>query len=168
MLFALQNADAAPQNYPLLILAALAYMLCTAIRLARYNAVDDESHEESSDHFSGLPSTMAGGFNALLVIILAGNTVTVDVDLQAQIMLCSLVISSVFMVSTFALPKLQSRKSRFINIVQLLGVACGYVFGFLMLYAEFIYFLILCYCLIGFIHSAFQANTDTSSNDVKT
>ncbi|MCL2102326.1 MAG: CDP-alcohol phosphatidyltransferase family protein, partial [Fibromonadales bacterium] len=43
------------------------YMVCAAIRLAKYNAMDSDSYP---DYFSGMPTTFAGTANAVFMLLL--------------------------------------------------------------------------------------------------
>ena len=129
------------QNHGLLMVVALAiYVLCAAMRLAKYNACDSDTYHH---HFSGLPSTFAGMVNATLIVFL--NTKGVFADSSTFI----------FWVPLF-LPKLQPRKNKAFNMFQIVLIVLTYVAG-LLFYNEKVpfileYLLILgtCYMLIGF------------------
>ena len=57
-------------NGALLIVTFSIYVLCAAMRLAKYNACDSDVYHH---HFSGLPSTFAGAINAILIVYLKSN-----------------------------------------------------------------------------------------------
>ncbi len=75
------------------ILVAVTFLLCAAIRLARYNAIDSE---ELSDHFCGLPITAAGG--VLIAFVLAG------VDIAGGFFIPIVLLVAYLMVSTIKYP----------------------------------------------------------------
>lgn len=143
------------QNHGLLMVVALAiYVLCAAMRLAKYNACDSDTYHH---HFSGLPSTFAGMVNATLIVFL--NTKGVFADSSTFIFwvpLIVFVVTGFLMVSPLFLPKLQPRKNKAFNMFQIVLIVLTYVAG-LLFYNEKVpfileYLLILgtCYMLIGF------------------
>ena len=143
------------QNHGLLMVVALAiYVLCAAMRLAKYNACDSDTYHH---HFSGLPSTFAGMVNATLIVFL--NTKGVFADSSTFLFwvpVIVFVVTGFLMVSPLFLPKLQPRKNKAFNMFQIVLIVLTYVAG-LLFYNEKIpfileYLLILgtCYMLIGF------------------
>ena len=143
------------QNHGLLITIALAiYVLCAAMRLAKYNACDSDTYHH---HFSGLPSTFAGMVNAVLIVFLKDKGVFADSSTFIfWVPLIVFVITGFLMVSPLFLPKLQPRKNKAFNIFQIVLIVLTYVAG-LLFYNEKVpfileYLLILgsCYMLIGF------------------
>lgn len=141
-----------------LLLACLSlYVVCAAMRLARYNAQEDESQ---SDWFTGLPSTLAGGINVAVIIItykygfFEGQTL---IFLPALI----LAITALLMLSPLRLPKLKLRKNKLINGLQLIGIATGYGFGFAMIYSEYILFIASAYSLVGIAYGLFASPQTT-------
>ncbi len=142
------------QNHGLLMVVALAiYVLCAAMRLAKYNACDSDTYHH---HFSGLPSTFAGMVNATLIVFL--NTKGVFADSSTFIFwvpLIVFIVTGFLMVSPLFLPKLQPRKNKAFNMFQIVLIVLTYVAG-LLFYSEKVpfileYVLILgtCYMLIG-------------------
>ena len=125
------------QNAPLLVVTFSIYVLCAAMRLAKYNACDSDTYHH---HFSGLPSTFAGAINAALVFI------------PVIVMLAT----GILMVSPLFLPKLQPRKSKAFNIFQGVLIVLTYIAGFMFISEKvpyvLEYLLILggCYMVIGF------------------
>ena len=81
-------------DLPLLlgVVAALIYIMCGAFRLARFNVLN------ISDHFTGLPITMAGFLMALLSLLAAG--------INGYLALVLMLFLSYMMVSNFKIPKI--------------------------------------------------------------
>jgi len=81
-------------DLPLLlgVVAALIYIMCGAFRLARFNVLN------ISDHFIGLPITMAGFLMALLSLLAAG--------INGYLALVLMLFLSYMMVSNFKIPKI--------------------------------------------------------------
>ena len=141
-------------NGVLLIVTFAIYVLCAAMRLAKYNACDSDTYHH---HFSGLPSTFAGAINAILVVFLKSkglfeNTESTMIFLPVFVML----VTGILMVSPLFLPKLQPRRNQLFNIGQAILIVITYICGFMFISEKvpFIleYLLILCssYLIIGF------------------
>lgn len=81
-------------DLPLLlgVVAALIYIMCGAFRLARFNVLN------ISDHFIGLPITMAGFLMALLSLLAAG--------INSYLALLLMLFLSFMMVSSLKIPKI--------------------------------------------------------------
>ena len=136
-------------NQAVLLIFLSIYVLCAAIRLARYNATDGVAHP---DWFVGLPSTFFGALNALtLILCYQYGFFTTD---SALLLLpaFTLAATALLMVAPLYLPKLKVRKNKLINIGQLAGIATGYILGFSMLYSEVILLLISAYAIIGLVY----------------
>ncbi|MBR6450026.1 MAG: CDP-alcohol phosphatidyltransferase family protein [Fibrobacter sp.] len=143
------------QNHGLLMTFALAvYVLCAAMRLAKYNACDSDTYHH---HFSGLPSTFAGMINATLIVFLISKGVFADSStFLFWLPMIVFIATGFLMVSPLFLPKLQPRKNKAFNIFQIVLILLTYVAGILF-YNEKVpfileYLLILgaSYMLIGF------------------
>ena len=74
------------------ILIAVVFVLCGAVRLARFNTLD------ITTYFLGVPITFAGGFVALLMLL--------HPHLPWYIIAACMMILSILMVSTIKVPKL--------------------------------------------------------------
>ncbi len=133
----------------LLAICMAIYVLAAAVRLARFNAVDIE---ELPDFFRGLPSTIAGGFITMLVILLYKYRDALGPDGIIIALEVGLVACGVLMVSPLLLSKLKPRKSMFINVFQIINIVIAYVCGFGMLIPEYLFFLILLYLSVGFTY----------------
>jgi CDP-diacylglycerol--serine O-phosphatidyltransferase len=123
------------------------YMICAAMRLAKYNAMDSDSYP---DYFSGMPSTFAGVANAILIVLLCKYDFFNLCPNMLYIPLVVLVSTGMLMVSPVFLSKLKKRKSLFINLFQLINIVFAYVAGFAMIFPEYLMSLVLIYFIIGF------------------
>ena len=143
------------QNHGLLMTFALAvYVLCAAMRLAKYNACDSDTYHH---HFSGLPSTFAGMINAVLIVYLKSKGVFADPSsflFWAPIIVFT--VTGFLMVSPLFLPKLQPRKNKAFNIFQIVLILLTYVAGILFYnekvpyILEYLLLLGVSYMVIGF------------------
>jgi CDP-diacylglycerol--serine O-phosphatidyltransferase len=130
-----------------MLAACSLYMLCAALRLARYNAIDSANLD---DFIQGLPSPFAGGIVVLLVILHATHQDS-GPDAAGTFFFAGLLIAmSLLMVSPLYLPKLGRRKRWFLNAFQLLNVVAGYLCGFGMIFPEYLLALLLAYATVGF------------------
>jgi CDP-diacylglycerol---serine O-phosphatidyltransferase len=123
------------------------YILCAAMRLARYNAIDVEGNP---DYFMGMPSTFAGGLNALLVILAFKYNLVVEGSPVLKFFPIMLLATGILMVSPLYLPKLKARKSKIINAGQIILIILTYIAGFSMRYPEFLLVEVVGYAVIGF------------------
>ena len=143
------------QNHGLLMVIALAiYVLCAAMRLAKYNACDCDTYHH---HFSGLPSTFAGMVNATLIVFLKSKGTFDDPSTFIfWLPIIVFVITGFLMVSPLFLPKLQPRKNKAFNIFQIVLILLTYVAGILFynpkvpFILEYLLLLGASYMLIGF------------------
>jgi CDP-diacylglycerol--serine O-phosphatidyltransferase len=133
----------------ILVICIALYVLATAARLARFNAID---MGELADYFHGLPSTIAGAFITLLVILLYKYRGAVSAEGLIIILEISLVACAFLMVSPLLLSKLKPRKNIFINAFQLVNIAGAFICGFGMLVPEYLFSLILLYLSAGFAY----------------
>ena len=140
-------------NIPLMAVAFSIYVLCAAMRLAKYNACDSDSYHH---HFSGLPSTFAGAINAILVVFLKNSGLFSNTDSTLiYLPIAVLLVTGVLMVSPLFLPKLQPRRNKAFNIFQAVLIVITYVSGFMfitekMIILEYLLVLVACYLVIGF------------------
>ena len=141
------------QNHGLLMTVALAvYVLCAAMRLAKYNACDSDSYHH---HFSGVPTTFVGAINSILIVFLKNAGLFQNADSSALYLpVAVLFVTGLLMVAPLFLPKLQPRKNKAFNIFQAVLIVITYVCGFLfitekMIILEFLLVLVACYMIIG-------------------
>jgi CDP-diacylglycerol--serine O-phosphatidyltransferase len=117
-----------PTSHKLGISLMLAYVLCTALRLARYNVMSSDAPRL---HFTGLPCPAAAGLLASTVLVLKLHNVDLSVigPLRVGIHIMT-VILSILMVSRVPYPDLMvrylERRSNFSHTVAIaLGVSLG-------------------------------------------
>lgn len=135
-------------NAPFLVVGISVYVLAAAIRLAKYNAMDSDSFP---DYFVGMPSTFAGAINAILLILLCNYGFwEASPQKWLHIPLAVLVGTGILMVSPLFLPKLQKRQNRLLNLLQALNIIVTYIFGFAMIFPEYLMFNLVIYAVGGF------------------
>jgi CDP-diacylglycerol--serine O-phosphatidyltransferase len=166
MMFAYKNlAEEWYGTHKIALFAGCAvYMVCAAMRLAKYNAMDSDSYP---DYFSGMPSTFAGVVNAVLMLLLCKYNFF---ELHSEVFylpLAALVLTGMLMVSPLFLSKLKKRKSMAVNIIQLVNIFGAYVAGFAMIFPEYLMFLILTYFTIGFGYGIINRNKIISDQGIR-
>ncbi|GBU25062.1 CDP-diacylglycerol--serine O-phosphatidyltransferase [Fibrobacteria bacterium R8-3-H12] len=144
-----------------LFAGAAVYMVCAAMRLAKYNAMDSDSYP---DYFSGMPSTFAGIVNALVIILLCKYKFFDSCPDILYIPLVIMLITSILMVCPLFLAKLKKRKNHFINALQVLNIAGAYIAGFAMILPEYLMALVLIYFIIGFGHGIINRSKITAKD----
>ena len=148
-------------NIPLMAVAFSVYVLCAAMRLAKYNACDSDSYHH---HFSGLPSTFAGAINAILVVFLKNKGLFASTDnSMIYLPVVVMLITGILMVSPLFLPKLQPRKNKAFNLFQAVLIVVTYIAGFMfisqnMMLLTYLLVLVACYMVIGFAVGLIQRN----------
>jgi len=141
-------------NAVLLIVTFAIYVLCAAMRLAKYNACDSDTFHH---HFSGLPSTFAGAINAILVVYLKSKGIFADPNCALIfIPVLVMLVTGLMMVSPLFLPKLQPRKNTAFNMFQASLIVVTYICGFMFVsekvpfITEYLLLLMTSYLVIGF------------------
>lgn len=145
------------KNLVLVIMVFAIYILCAAMRLAKYNAMDGDTYKH---HFSGLPSTFAGAINVILLsfatlhgIFKSSNETLLFIPVVVML------ITGLMMVFPCFLPKIQPQKNKFLSAIQILLVVITYLCGFFYITSDLTlqniilsYLMILCggYIVIGF------------------
>jgi CDP-diacylglycerol--serine O-phosphatidyltransferase len=137
----------AASHRPLMIASLSVYVLCAALRLARYNAMDAEGLK---DWFHGLPSTFAGGLIALSVILHSKYSLAGAFPMSLTMLPLLLILTGLLMVSPLYLPKLVKRRSAALNALQIGNVFVGYLCGFGMIFPELLCAQLLVYAVWGF------------------
>lgn len=149
----------APEWYArnwLMVLAVISlYVLCAALRLARYNAIDSDAHP---DFFVGMPTTMSGGAVALLVILFQKYDLYTG-DILVRIPILFTIFCAIMMVSPFLLPKVKRRKNKILNFVQIVCLALGYITGIGQVVPEFLASLVAIYFVFGFGYGFFKGES---------
>jgi len=139
--------DWAATHRPLMIAALSVYVLCAALRLARYNAVDSD---DLKDYFHGLPSTFAGGLVALSVILHSKYQLAGSFPFSLSMLPLLLILTGLLMVSPLYLPKLVRRDNKVANTIQIVNVFIGYLCGFGMIFPEYLLLMLAAYAAWGF------------------
>ena len=144
-----QSADYAwfSTHRPLMIVSASIYMLCAALRLARFNAIDSG---ELKEYFQGLPSTFSGAFVAVSVILHWKHGLANSMPRLSPVLPLLLILMGLLMVSPLYMPKLMRRQNPLFNAFQTANLLAAYLFGFGMMLPEYLYALGLTYGIIGF------------------
>ncbi|HOX52337.1 MAG TPA: CDP-alcohol phosphatidyltransferase family protein, partial [Fibrobacteria bacterium] len=145
----------AEQNVPIQILALSFYVLCAAWRLARYNVAQTGLKE----YFVGMPSTLSGGFAALIFLIAYKWTDGVFSGTLASALVAAQIVQAGLMISGFYISKLISRRSKAFNMVQIVCVVIGYIFGLAMKFPEFLFSLIAIYSGVGFTYGIIRRSS---------
>lgn len=132
----------------IVVLSALCaiYILCTCIRLAKFNVLTENLSEDAPKVFYGMPSTFAGGLLAITFILLAKYDAPKLID--ALPIVASLL--GLLMVSNAPLPKLGSQKNKVVNIIQLTAVGITYILGFARILPEFMAVIVASFAILGF------------------
>jgi CDP-diacylglycerol--serine O-phosphatidyltransferase len=166
LMFAYKNfaADWYETNKVAIFAGSAVYMVCAAMRLAKYNAMDNDSYP---DYFSGMPSTFAGVVNAILMVLLCKYNFFDSCKSSLYFPLIVLVLTGILMVSPLFLAKLKKRKSMIINAFQLINIVIAYVAGFAMIIPEYLMLLVLIYFIIGFGYGIINRNAIINDQEGK-
>lgn len=134
---------AAYGGFGLVPAAAAMFVVCSALRLAKFNVLAESG---GPSVFFGMPTTLAGGLLALFVLI--------GLQYQLDGLLGSLpIIAACFallMVSNLPLPKIGHDVGPAMKVFQLVTVVLAYVFGFMRIFPEYLLGISLFYALAGF------------------
>jgi CDP-diacylglycerol--serine O-phosphatidyltransferase len=135
--------------YWVLLLSVGVFVLCGAMRLARFNLTSGESN---SGWFAGIPTTAAGGgIVATTVIVLAVNPdIAAILPLHAYLPVLMFVLA-LGMISRIRYPKATRRKSFVINAFQIFVIVATVFCGVTMRYPEFLFFMALFLIVSGII-----------------
>lgn len=158
LLFSYMNyaKDWSSRNFILLLVVFSVYVLCAAMRLAKYNAMDCDN---LPDYFSGLPSTFAGGINVVglaFFIHKGGFEAATTSPNLLFIPVFIMLLTAMLMVSPLFLPKVKPRKNKLLNAGQFVLIIAVYILGFLFISPnvpfihEMFIGLMLSYVIIGF------------------
>ncbi len=112
------------------------YVLCAAMRLARYNAVDISGGGHPR-YFSGLASTLAGSMLVIAVILAKSYGFFVPENAKwMKLFPVFMVLLGALMVSTFYLPKILRRENKLFDLVQTVLIVVVYICGFSLVVPE--------------------------------
>lgn len=125
------------------------FVLCGAMRLARFNLHTDET---PTGWFAGIPITGAGGGLVSTAMILAMRYPDVAELLPLHVYLPTMMfVLALGMVSRIRFPKAKMRDNRFINIFQSVNIAATYYCGITRSYPEYLFFMALFMLVAGMI-----------------
>jgi CDP-diacylglycerol--serine O-phosphatidyltransferase len=146
-----------------LIPAAMAlFVVCSALRLAKFNVLSETG---GPGVFFGMPTTLAGGLLALLILI--GLQYELDGLIGALPIIAA--CFALLMVSNLPLPKMGHDAGMPMKVFQIVSVALSYVFGFMRIFPEYLLGISLFYALAGFgwgfLHRSELRNPDKPSDD---
>jgi CDP-diacylglycerol--serine O-phosphatidyltransferase len=129
-----------------LLQASLAlFVVCSALRLAKFNVMAEEPKDGPSIFF-GMPTTLAGGLMGLFLLV--GMDYELDGLLRALPLIA--LLFATMMVSNLVLPKIAKRGTTIGNSFQGINLVLCYIFGFLRVFPEYILAVSLGYALVGF------------------
>jgi CDP-diacylglycerol--serine O-phosphatidyltransferase len=162
--FYLQTSDPAwfAAHRPLVIAAVSVFMLCAALRLARFNAIDSG---ELKGYFHGLPSTFGGGFVAVSVILHWKYGVAGMGRYGLTVVPLLLILAGILMVSPFYLPKLTKRRHKLFDAFQITNILIAYLCGFGMILPECLYIQSLSYAVVGFGYGILRKDAIDSAQE---
>jgi CDP-diacylglycerol---serine O-phosphatidyltransferase len=149
-------------GFGLVPVAVALFVVCSALRLAKFNVLAETG---GPSVFFGMPTTLAGGLLALLLLI--GLQYQLDGLLGALPIIAA--CFALLMVSNFPLPKIGHDAGRAMKVFQLVTVALAYVFGFMRIFPEYLLGISLFYALAGFgwgfLHRAELRGPGKADND---
>ena len=126
-------------SFWVLLTAVSVYVLCGAMRLARFNLTSDEPR---SGWFAGVPITAAGGglTSTAVILLIRYPDVADTMPLHLYLPIFMFVLA-LLMISTIRFPKMMKRESTLFNVFQGLNVLATYYCGITRSYPEFLFFM---------------------------
>ncbi|MEN9354314.1 MAG: hypothetical protein RL318_1639 [Fibrobacterota bacterium] len=122
------------------------YVLCAAFRLARYNVMQSDV----KGYFVGMPSTLAGGWVALAVLLMNRPDNWFGIEFNAGFLVGMEFLLALLMVSELYLSKLVRRNHRLFNLFQVANIFIAYAFGLAQKYPEILLIQVSLYTGVGF------------------
>lgn len=123
------------------------YALCAAWRLARYNV----AQSDLKGWFVGMPTTLAGGWIAIIWLLLKKYDGLYDADLAPGMVYVFQFFLAALMISPFYISKLVSRDSKLVNGLQIACIFLGYACGLAMIFPEVLFAMLIIYTGVGFV-----------------
>ncbi|MGB1700236.1 MAG: CDP-alcohol phosphatidyltransferase family protein, partial [Nannocystaceae bacterium] len=123
------------------------YILCSALRLAKFNVLSEDAGEDGARVFWGMPTTFAGGMLGLILLI--GLQHDIPLLLGALPPICF--GFGWLMLSNLRIPKVAPRSSQVAQILQALSLAVCYLCGLLRIFPEVLLTITFTYASIGII-----------------
>lgn len=129
---------------------AVVYVLCGALRLARFNC-GAASGSAPKKFFVGVPTTMAGSFMATLFLTLNEY---LPVERFGVWLMPAMLLMAMLMVSNFYLPKLnKERKYSFIKYFQIFNLIAAPILAIIQKFPEYLFALAFLYIAVGLFWS---------------
>ncbi len=113
-----------------------AFALAGAMRLARFNLANDKPR---TGWFAGVPITVAGGglMSSLILVLLHHETIAILLPLHLYLPVLMFVFA-LLMISRLRFPKAVIRKSKFINVFQVVNILLIFYCGITRSYPEYL------------------------------
>lgn len=121
------------------------FVVCTGLRLAKFNVISELTEGDGPKCFFGIPTTLAGGSLSLLLAV--GITHELEPILRALPIVAGAL--ALLMVSNLPFPKLVPLQNRWAQGFQLINIVGAYVCGLSRIYPEYLLSLIVFYCAVG-------------------
>ena len=151
-------------------LICLIYVMCVALRLARFNVSSDSEPSWKDNFFEGIPSP-AGGVLVLMPLVYSFSEFQIfqlNYDLIVPVLFITISILLVSKVPTYSFKKIKVQRSLTIflllGIVFYFGLVLVYTFNALVLSA-LIYFLIIPISSIHYLKISKKYNIQEDDND---
>ncbi len=129
---------------------AVVYVLCGALRLARFNCAATSGNAPKK-FFIGVPTTMAGSLMATLFLTLNQHLPVESFDVW---LMPVMLLMAMLMVSNFYLPKLnKDRKYSFIKFFQMFNLIVAPVLAIIQKFPEYLFALSFLYIAVGLVWS---------------
>ncbi len=123
-------------QFAVLLVACSVFVLCGAMRLARFNLTSDRP---SGGWFVGLPITaMGGGMVAPVVLVLSRHEAIADAMPLHLYLPALMFVFAIMMISRLRFPKAVVRESKFINAFQIVNIALVYYCGIFRTWPEYL------------------------------
>ena len=119
-----------------LMVATAVFVLAGAMRLARFNLVSDRP---STGWFTGIPITAAGGaiVSSVVLVLIYYPDIAASLPLHLYMPVLMFVLA-LLMISRLRFPKAKPRKSKFINVFQVVNIAAIYYCGITRSFPEYL------------------------------
>jgi len=132
-----------------LLVSVGVFVLCGAMRLARFNLMSDEPR---TGWFSGIPITAAGGalLSTTVILLVKYPDVADSMPLHAYLPVMMFVLA-LGMISTLRFPKATKRDGIFVNAFTVLSIVTSYYCGITRSYPEVLFFMALFILVAGII-----------------
>lgn len=132
----LGGVEADSGQFWVLAAACGAFALAGAMRLARFNLTSDQP---GNGWFAGIPITVAGGglLSSLVLVLIHHENITTLLPLKLYLPVLMFVFA-LLMISRLRFPKATIRKSKFINVFQIVNILLIFYCGVTRSYPEYL------------------------------